>query len=237
MKKDLVVILPCKNEADNLHIVVKKLKDLQPAAIIVAVDPGTTDNTMAVAKGLGCITVSPDRSGYDPAVHKATIYALDKYKNSLLFYTDAGDKYEYIQVPEMVSMLQNDYGIVMGVRNDMDNTMMWHQKLGTKLVLGLINTLTRSRMRDISPFRIVDSSVFDVVEMSPQKYRWPSELLIKSLACGLKVGQIDIVARPRLGASKVSGSLKNSLKAGMEMFSSLKFYNYRTEPQYVIEKR
>jgi glycosyltransferase involved in cell wall biosynthesis len=237
MKKDLVVILPCKNEADNLHIVVKKLKDLQPAAIIVAVDPGTTDNTMSVAKNLGCITVSPNRSGYDPVVNEATKYALSNYKDSMLFYSDAGDRYEYTKVPQMIAMLDDGYDMVMGVRVDSNNHMLWHQKLGTQIVLKFINLLTRNKLQDISPFRLVKSSVFDVVKMSPKKYRWPSELLVKSLASGLKVGQTDIATRHRIGESKVSGSLKNSLKAGIEMFTSLQFYNYRTESKYVLEKR
>ena len=233
---ELVVIMPCKNEADNLKIVIKKLSDLSPVAIIVGLDPGTTDTTGAVAEELGCKVVNPEQSGYDQAVNQATTHALQNYKGSLFLYTDAGDKYGYGQVAEMISMINAGSDIVMGVRKDAKNTMKWHQKLGTKLILALINLVMHQKLRDISPFRLVRSSVFDTVRMSPQKYRWPSELLVKSLASGLQVGQIDVISLPRRGSSKVSGSMINSIRAGLEMFSSLQFFNYTKESKDVPEK-
>ena len=62
--------------------------------------------------------------------------------------------------------------------------------------------------------------------MEPRKFRWPTELLVKALALKLNVKQVEVVTRPRKGSSKVSGSLRASLRAGIEMFSSLSFVNY-----------
>ena len=233
----LVVIMPCKNEADNLEVVITKLNTLKPVAIIVGLDPTTTDNTSGVASRLGCDAVSSEYSGYDPAVHEATVLALKKFPNSLLLYTDAGDKYGYGQVPKMISMINNGSDMVLGVRIDKANTMLWHQKLGTKFILILINLLTIQNIQDVSPFRLVKSSVFDDVKMQPKKFRWPSELLVKSLACGLIVSQVDITALPRKGTSKVSGSIINSLRAGFEMLSSLQFINYKKELKHETENR
>ena len=222
---DLVVIMPCRNEADNLHIVVAKLRLLEPAAIIIGLDPATNDDTAKVAKSLGSIVVTADRSGYDPAVQAATQLAIERYPDSLLLYTDAGDKYSYDQVPEMIAMTETDYDMVLAVRKDPLGAMLWHQKLGTQVILSLINLRTQHKIRDISPFRLVKPAVFKYVKMDVQKYRWPSELLVKSLAAGLKIGQIDVESLPRKGTSKVSGSMMNSVRAGAEMFSSLQFFN------------
>lgn len=232
----VVVIMPCMNEADNLSIVIEKLSALKPLAIVIGLDPATTDNTRAVAEELGCIVTTPGRSGYDPAVNEATSYALDNFKDSLLLYTDAGDKYGYEQVSEMIAMIEAGDDMVMAVRKDAQNTRMWHQKLGTELVLVLINLVMRQKLRDISPFRLLKSSVFDKVVISPQKFRWPSELLVKSISCGYQVGQIDIISLPRRGSSKVSGSMINSIRAGIEMFSSLQFYNYKKGVEDVTVK-
>ena len=159
----LIVIMPCRDEADNLKFVVDKLRALKPLDIIVGLDPKTTDDTKAVAESLGCKVVVSNRSGYDPVVHAATKYALENYSGSLLFYTDAGDKYSYEQIPEMISLIREGSDMVMGVRKDAQKTMRWHQKAGTRLILTFINLAARQKLRDISPFRLVRSSVFDVV--------------------------------------------------------------------------
>jgi glycosyltransferase involved in cell wall biosynthesis len=219
----LVIIIPCKDEADNLRIVVDKLKKLKPYAIVVGIDPSTTDNTRLVAKSLGCQVVEVERSGYDPAVYKATEYARRRFGKALLLYTDAGNKYEYVQVPEMIKLVVKGADMVLGVRNDANKTMLWHQKLGTKLVLFLINTTQGQNARDISPFRLVNSRVFDTIDMSPKKFRWPTELLVKAYAHNMRVEQVDVTSLQRIGKSKVSGKFMNSLKAGIEMLSSLRF--------------
>jgi glycosyltransferase involved in cell wall biosynthesis len=224
---DLVIIIPCKNESDNLAGVIAKLKELSPKAIIIGVDPTTTDDTEKVANDLGCVTVNGDRSGYDPVVAASTEIAVAKYPDSVLMYADAGNKYDYAYGLKMLDKINDGADMVMAVRVDSGSSMLWHQKLGTKLVLVLINLSTKSSMRDISPFRLVKSSIFSKIKMDPQKFRWPSELLVKALAIDLKVDQLDVVSLPRTGTSKVSGSIKNSARAGLEMISSLKFINYK----------
>ncbi len=224
-----MAIVPTRNESDNIAGVISALKKLKLKAIIVGIDPATTDNTKALAQELGCITVQATRSGYDPVVALASAKATTTFPGSLLLYTDAGNKYSYDSLPKMLYCINTGDDMVLAVRVDVTGTMLWHQKLGTQIVLGLVNTLLRSRIRDISPFRLVKSSLLEDVTMHPKKFRWPSEMLVKSLALGLKVGQININSLPRKGTSKVSGSLKNSVRAGTEMLSSIQFINYKKE--------
>jgi hypothetical protein len=129
--------------------------------------------------------------------------------------------------------------MVLAVRKDTNKTMLLHQKLGTKLVLLLINKLLKQHIRDISPFRLVKATVFNDVRMNPKKFRWPSELLVKALASELVVEQVDVLSLPRKGSSKVSGSIHNSLRAGIEMLSSVGFIfrnNQKRSSSYVTDK-
>jgi hypothetical protein len=224
----LVIVMPCRTEADSIEVVIGQLKKLKPDGIYIGLDPATTDDTRAVAEKGGAVVVVSPRSGYDPVVDVATTRAIADHPTSYILYTDAGGKYGYDKVPEMIESARKGSDMVLGVRTDAAGTMLWHQKLGTRMVLLMINLLLGKRIRDISPFRLVRSSVFERVVMDPQKYRWPSELLVKSLSAGLVVDQIDVVSLPRIGTSKVSASLRNSLRAGIEMVSSTKFvrYNY-----------
>jgi hypothetical protein len=228
--------MPCRNEADNLQVVVQKLKLLQPVAIVVGLDPNTTDNTSEIASALGCIVIPAVKGGYDPAVWVATDYVLRHKLGNKILYTDAGNKYSYDKVPLMESLIAQGNDMVIAVRTDAAKTMLWHQKLGTYIVLASINFATKAKMRDISPFRLVSTAVFNTVHMDPQTYRWPSELLVKAIACGFAIQQVDVVSLPRLGTSKVSGNFMNSLKAGVEMFSSLKFAHYKKEGSHEHKK-
>lgn len=236
---NLVVIMPCKNEADNIAEVIKNIQKLKPSQIYIGLDPSTTDATREVAEKLGCTVALADRGGYDPAVYAATKIALRHHPNSILLYTDAGGKYGYAQVGKMVSLMNSGVDMVLAVRTDTNKTMLWHQKLGTKLVLAIINLLTRKQIRDISPFRLVKSTVFNTVQMEPKKFRWPSELLVKALASGLVIQQVNVISLPRIGTSKVSGSVINSLRAGIEMVSSIGFIytnKQRRSSAYVTDK-
>jgi glycosyltransferase involved in cell wall biosynthesis len=224
---DMIIIIPCKNEADNISNVLDKLLKLKSKAIIVGIDPGTNDATAEIVKSKNCIPILAKRSGYDPVVCAATDYALEHYDYSVLLYADAGNKYDYAKSLEMIEVINSGADMVLANRLDTNNSMLWHQKLGTQIILFLINLAFRKNIKDISPFRLVRSSVFEKVTMKPQMFRWPSELLVKSLACKLSIGQIDVESLTREGNSKVSGSLKNSIKAGVAMFSSLKFVNYK----------
>jgi hypothetical protein len=141
----------------------------------------------------------------------------------------------------MIESALNGSDMVLAIRTDANNSMLWHQKLGTKAVLLPINLFFRQKVRDISPFRLVKSSIFTMLQMSPKKFRWPSELLVKSLAIKLTIDQIDVVSLPREGTSTVSGNIKNSLRAGLEMLSSLQFIRYNNKHKrstlYATEKQ
>jgi hypothetical protein len=175
--------------------------------------------------------IDPARPGYDGAVYIATQYALENYSSADILYTDAGNKYAYDKVDQMQENISNGSDLVLAVRVDAANTMLWHQKLGTRVVLSMINLFCGSSVKDISPFRLVRSESISMLNMTPKKYSWPSESLVKALAMGLKVTEVNVQSLPREGVSKVSGSLRNSIRAGAEMMSSLRYITYKGAPE------
>jgi hypothetical protein len=223
----LVVVLPCLNEADNIAHVISNLRTVSPSQIYIGLDPATSDNTAAIASGLGCIVVEAQKSGYDPAVAEATLRARSDYPKSYILYTDAGNKYAYTVVPQMIVKMSSGSDIVLAVRIDQNRSMLWHQKAGTKVVLSLINTFTGRSFHDISPFRMVNSDIFKKIDMQPQQFRWPSEMLVKASAVGCHISEVEVISLKRAGTSKVSGSLINTARAGLQMLSSLQFIFYK----------
>jgi hypothetical protein len=224
----LAVIIPCYNEANNIESVLEKMKKVGLSKFYVGIDANTTDDTETVAQKAGATTIKGKSTGYDQTVSIATELVLKDKTALALLYSDAGNKYPYESAAQLLKSLNAGADIVLGVRLEQGSTMLWHQKLGTQAVLLPLNVLMRSKIKDISPYRLVRREVFENLSMnSLQKFRWPSEMLIKALALGLKVEQVPVASLARQGQSTVSGSWRNSLRAGIEMFSSLKFFRYK----------
>ncbi len=227
IKEDIVVILPCRNEADNLEATVATIRGAGLSKIVIAIDPATTDNSAEIAQKAHCDTVMAPSSGYDWPMQTATRYALKKYPDKPFLYTDAGNKFSYEVVDDMLNHINEGYKMVMANRIDTLGAMRWHQKLGTSLVLGLINRIFRTSLMDIGPFRMTSPEVFKHIEMQPRRFRWTTEMLVKVLAIRLPVCEVGVRSKKRLGASKISGNIKNSLLAGYEMLGSLQFVTYK----------
>jgi GTP:adenosylcobinamide-phosphate guanylyltransferase len=224
---DITMIIPCRNEADNIRTVIKNAHLNGVKNIVIGLDPATHDDTKQVCESLGCVVVESPRSGYDPAVHSATDWVLAHSKSKAFVYADAGNKYSFHYVALMLEQLNKGADLVLAARTDAASTMLWHQKLGTQIVLTPINILMKSKLLDITPFRMVRRTVFDKINISPQTFRWPSEMLVKALAIKLPLSEVLVESLPRQGTSKVSGNFKNSVRAGVEMFSSLQFIRYK----------
>ena len=221
------MIIPCRDEADNIETVIENVRKHGVESIIIGLDPATVDSTKEVCLKQGCIVVDAPHSGYDSAVQTATQWVLKNTDADVFVYADAGSKYSFHYVSDMLTAVNNGSDIVLAVRKDTNRTMLWHQKLGTQLILVPMQLVFGRRIGDITPFRMVRRSVFKKLSMSPQTFRWPSEMLVKALALKLNIQEIEVESLPRQGISKVSGSIKNSARAGIEMFSSLRFIRYK----------
>ena len=160
-------------------------------------------------------------------MYAATEFARQKYPGKPLLYLDSGNKFDLDKLKDMIDLINSGADMVLGNRVDTINAMRWHQKLGTKAVLFGLNTFHGTNFIDISPFRLVQSSVFDTVQIEPKKFRWTTEMLSKALATNHTIAEIDIVSKKRLGSSKISGTFINSLRAGGAMMSGLQFANYK----------
>lgn len=226
--KDVAVIIPIFNEADTIENVLNDLYRVGLTIVVCGVSPSTSDNSIQIIKKQNANFVISPKHGYDFAAHEAFIYIKKRYPTiKYILFADAGRKYSFSIVKTFYSHMQQGTDLVLGVRTKGGrNNLFWHQKLGTYLVLTPINFYFRTQILDISPFRMIKKEVLDELRMKPSKFRYPSEMLIKCLALRKKVIQVPIISHKRKGKSKVSGSLRNSIRAGFDMISSLRFVNF-----------
>ena len=225
---EIVTVIPALNEGNNILFVVDKLKECGLSQVIVSVDATSSDNTYTVLSQAKIPCIKGERSGYDPTV-QAGVFLLDKLYPSCKYvlFSDAGGKYPYEVIKDFILEMDRGADLVMGSRVLEREHMLWHQKLGTQLILFPIKILFGENIKDISPFRLIRYAVLKRLNMQPQKFRWPSEMLVKCLAARMKVVEVPVTSLKRQGVSKVSANFKNSVLAGLDMLSALQFVFFK----------
>ena len=214
----IALIIPALNEELALATVLDELPRAMFAQVIV-VDNGSTDGTAALARARGARVVSEPRRGYGRAC-LAGLAALDGAADIVVFMdADASD------VPgEVTSLLEpilrGEADLVIGSRRlgrAAPAALGWHQRGGNRLVVALIRLLFGFSYTDIGPFRAIRRARLVELGMRDPNFGWTAEMQVKALQCGLRVREVPVSYRPRLGQSKISGTVSGSLRAGIKI--------------------
>ncbi len=223
----VVAIIPVLNEAGNISLVLDALASYGIQQYIVSIDPRNIDSIEDILTERSVPFVMAPESGYDSAVH-AAVGAIEKYypKSKYILFTDAGNKYSYKVLGDFFSSLEQGADVVLGNRINAREYLHWRQRIGTQIVLVIINSIFRKRIHDLGPIRMMRISLLKRLDVRPRGFRFPTETLIKSLALNSIVVEVPMVLTPRLGVSKISGNFRKSVRAGIDMFSALQFIFY-----------
>ena len=216
---DVVVVIPALNEEASLPRV---LADLPEVHTVIVVDNGSTDRTVEVAEFGGAEVVSEPRRGYGSAC-LAGIRRASDLECQILVILDA----DYSDHPEDLLFLvepiaQNRADMVLGDRTRLaePGALLTHQKFGNHLATFLIHRITGHRYRDMGPFRAIRMSSLLAMEMEDLNYGWNVEMQMKAAYAGLRIEEIAVRYRTRIGVSKISSTVRGSIKAGAKIIYS-----------------
>ena len=217
------VIIPAVDEEDAIGLVIA---DIPPFVheVIVA-DNGSRYRTAEVARAAGARVVSEPRRGYGRAC-LAGIAAADR--PDVFVFLD-GDRSDFpAQLPDVVApILEGRADLVIGSRNlgrRHAGAHPWHAVLGTKACVAFMNATSGSRATDLGPFRAIAAEALRGLEMSDPNYGWTVEMQIKAARTGLRVVEVPVDYRPRIGRSKVSGTVSGTVKAGGKILALIARY-------------
>jgi hypothetical protein len=107
------------------------------------------------------------------------------------------------------------------------SALPWHQAFGNRLAAGLIRLLYRIKISDLGPFRAGRASVLRALALEETTYGWPPEMIIKGALAGFRVVEVPVSYYPRIGKSKIGGTLKGTVGAAWCIFSSIVRYYFR----------
>ncbi len=227
----IAVIIPALDEERSIGRVVCSLpRDL--VADVVVVDNGSTDRTAAVAASAGARVVREPRRGYGHAC-LAGIAALKEPQIVVFIDGDYSDFPE--DMPDVVSpVLAGEADLVIGsrLRGRMEpGAMMPQAYLGNLLMTALVRRLFGFRYTDLGPFRAIRYDRLVELGMSERTFGWTVEMQVKAVRLGYAIREVPVRYRPRIGRSKVSGTLSGTLRAGLGILSTIaRLYTFKGMP-------
>jgi glycosyltransferase involved in cell wall biosynthesis len=221
------VIIPTHNEAQAIGRVLADLPSNLVTEVIV-VDSNSSDGTPEVAERMGARVIPEPRRGYGRAC--LTGLAAANSPHVVVFldgdYSDRPSESPILLAP----ILEGRADIVLGSRLHERNSaeaLPWHQVFGNRLAARLIRLLYRVKITDLGPFRAARADVLRALALEETTYGWAVEMILKGALAGYRVVEVRVSYYPRIGKSKISGTLKGTVGAGWFILSLIVRYYFR----------
>jgi glycosyltransferase involved in cell wall biosynthesis len=230
MKSKIKVIIPAYNEQDAIANVINDIPDIVDEIIVVS--NNSTDNTEKNAKNAGATVLKEIKKGYGYACLKGLDYiAKLKDKPAIIVFID-GDYSDYPeQLTEIIApIINNDIDFVIGSRVKRlreEGSMTPQQVFGNWLATFLMKLFFGAKFTDLGPFRAIKYDKLLALNMEDKTYGWTVEMQLKALKKELLYIEVPVKYRNRIGISKVSGTLKGSILAGVKILGWIFKYSFK----------
>jgi glycosyltransferase involved in cell wall biosynthesis len=221
------VVIPTHNEAQSIGRVLAEL----PAEIVtevLVVDSNSTDGTAEIASKMGARVLPEPRRGYGRAC--LTGLAAATNPDVVVFldgdYSDRPDELPLLLNPIIDGHADITLGSRLGTQSN-HGAMAWHAVFGNRLAAALIRLLYGARISDLGPFRAARADVLRRLELQENTYGWAVEIILKGTLGGFRVVEVPVSYYPRIGKSKISGTLSGTVGAAWFIFSLIVRYYFR----------
>ncbi|MDX6746513.1 glycosyltransferase family 2 protein [Polaribacter sp. PL03] len=224
------VIIPAYNEQDSIANVIKDIPNIVNEVIVIS--NNSTDKTEENAKNAGATVLSENRKGYGYACLKGMEYIANKEnKPEIVVFLD-GDYSDYPeQLTELVApILKDNLDFVVGARVKElreQGSMTPQQIFGNWLATFLMKLFFNAKFTDLGPFRAIKYNKLIDLKMEDKTYGWTVEMQLKALKQKLSYKEIPMKYRNRIGVSKVSGTVKGSIFAGIKILGWIFKYSFK----------
>ena len=227
---NIKVIIPAFNEADSIAAVINEIPD--SVSEIIVVNNNSTDETSKNAQAAGSTVLFEDKKGYGHACLCGLNYvALASTPPDIIVFIDG----DYSDYPEELTkivapILNKGYDFVIGARVKRlreEGSMTPQQVFGNWLATFLMKLFFRATFTDLGPFRAIKYKKLLELQMEDKTYGWTVEMQLKALKKNLTYTEVPVRYKRRIGISKVSGTVKGSIFAGIKILGWIFKYSIK----------
>ena len=221
------VVIPTHNEAQSIGRVLADLPTELVTEVLV-VDSNSTDGTPEIASKMGARVLHEPRRGYGRAC--LTGLAAASSPDVIVFldgdYSDRPDELTLLLTPIFDGRADITLGSRLGKQN-VHGALPWHAAFGNRLAAVLIRFLYGLRISDLGPFRAGRADVLRGLDLQENTYGWAVEIILKGTLAGFRIVEVPVSYYPRIGKSKISGTLRGTVGAAWFILFLIVRYSFR----------
>ena len=224
------VIIPAYNEEESIANVINDIPKIVDEVVVIS--NNSTDNTEKNATNAGATVLKEIRKGYGYACLKGMEYlAGQTIKPDIVVFLDG----DYSDYPEQLTQIiapieKQDLDFVIGARVKRlraQGSMTPQQIFGNWLATFLMKLFFKANFTDLGPFRAIKYEKLLSLNMEDKTYGWTVEMQLKVLKQKMTYKEIPVKYRNRIGVSKVSGTVKGSVMAGVKILGWIFKYSFK----------
>jgi hypothetical protein len=215
----VLVIIPAFNEARAIGRVIGDIPDTLVDEVVV-VNNASTDETEQNAHAAGATVLHEPRQGYGWACLRGIDYAKTKQPDVVVFldgdYSDHPD-----EMPRLVAPIRRgeaDFVLGSRIRGETEpGAMLPQAQIGNRIACTLMRWLWGADYTDLGPFRAIRFRDLLALNMQDTTFGWTIEMQIKAVRAGLRIREVPVSYRKRVGVSKITGTISGTVKASAKI--------------------
>lgn len=223
VESNTVVIIPVYNEEKSLPFVIKELPKEYLKKIVV-VDNNSTDNSSKIAYDLDCDVIFEPKMGYGQACLTGIKEAL-KYQPKYIAFIDGDYSDSPAELNSLIEKIDSGFDMVIGSRTlgkAEKGSLLPQAIFGNWLATTLMSIfIGKYKFSDLGPFRIINTEKLLNLQMKDTNFGWTIEMQVKALLNNLKVSEVSVSYKKRIGQSKITGTINGTFKAGYKILYTL----------------
>lgn len=229
MSQIIRVIIPAYNEEQSIAKVINDIPQI--VSEIIVVNNNSNDFTSKKAEDAGATVIHEKRLGYGYACLKGLDYICNNNNTDIVVFLD-GDYSDYPEelIKIINPIINRNVDFVLGSRIKSlreVGAMMPQQIFGNWIATHLMKLFFNANYTDLGPFRAIKFKKLMALNMEDKTYGWTVEMQLKALKHKLSYEEIPVKYKNRIGTSKVSGTIKGSILAGVKILGWIFKYSFK----------